>query len=74
MGAGERKRDGITRGVRSVCLQWLYNNVKATKAAFTPDGWFKTGDLGLLDFNRRLRLTLTGREKDSVIINGLESA
>ncbi|KFY74647.1 hypothetical protein V499_05310 [Pseudogymnoascus sp. VKM F-103] len=46
-----------------------YNDVRATKEAFTPDGWFKTGDLGLLDSNRRLRLT--GREKDSVIINGV---
>ncbi|KFZ16996.1 hypothetical protein V501_01955 [Pseudogymnoascus sp. VKM F-4519 (FW-2642)] len=46
-----------------------YNYMKATKEAFTPDGWFKTGDLGLLDFNQRLRLT--GREKDGVIINGV---
>ncbi|KAK5988273.1 Microperfuranone synthase [Cladobotryum mycophilum] len=46
-----------------------YNDEKASEAAFTPDGWFKTGDVGYLDSNGRLRLT--GREKDSVIINSI---
>lgn len=31
-----------------------YNNPEATAVAFTEDGWFKTGDLGLLDKNNRL--------------------
>ncbi len=31
-----------------------YKNTKATAAAFTEDGWFKTGDLGVLDKNNRL--------------------
>ncbi|MEH2034150.1 MAG: SDR family NAD(P)-dependent oxidoreductase [Nostoc sp.] len=35
---------------------------------FTEDGWFNTGDLGLL---RQGRLTITGREKDVIIVNGL---
>ncbi|WP_414514556.1 SDR family NAD(P)-dependent oxidoreductase [Nostoc sp. PCC 9305] len=35
---------------------------------FTEDGWFKTGDLAFL---RQGRLTITGREKDVIIINGL---
>ena len=34
---------------------------------FTEDGWFNTGDLGFL---RDGRLTLTGRQKDVIIING----
>ncbi|WP_329171607.1 SDR family NAD(P)-dependent oxidoreductase [Streptomyces sp. NBC_01477] len=37
-------------------------------AAFTPDGWFDTGDLGRI---RDGRLTLTGRAKDVVILNGV---
>ncbi|MFJ8228489.1 alpha/beta fold hydrolase [Streptomyces sp. NPDC094448] len=40
----------------------------ATAAAFTADGWFRTGDLGRLDDGR---LTLAGRSKDSVIVNGV---
>jgi|GEM_PF-1036535 len=35
---------------------------------FTKDGWFITGDLGLL---KNGSLTITGREKDIIIINGV---
>ena len=30
-------------------LSGYFKNETATKAAFTPDGWFRTGDLGLID-------------------------
>ncbi|MEW2118876.1 non-ribosomal peptide synthetase [Streptomyces sp. NPDC005474] len=45
-----------------------YNNEQATRAAFTADGWFRSGDLGRLDEGR---LTLVGRSKDSIIVNGV---
>jgi acyl-CoA synthetase (AMP-forming)/AMP-acid ligase II/thioesterase domain-containing protein len=45
-----------------------YNNEAATSAAFTRDGWFRTGDLGRIDGGR---LTLVGRSKDSIIVSGL---
>ncbi|WP_121828319.1 non-ribosomal peptide synthetase [Streptomyces sp. S1] len=45
-----------------------WNDKEATEAAFTADGWFRTGDLGRLDDGR---LTLVGRSKDSVIVNGV---
>jgi len=45
-----------------------YNNEAATRAAFTSDGWFRTGDLGRIDNGR---LTLVGRSKDSIIVNGV---
>ncbi|MFJ3644509.1 AMP-binding protein [Streptomyces murinus] len=45
-----------------------WNDKEATDAAFTADGWFQTGDLGRLDGGR---LTLVGRSKDSVIVNGV---
>jgi acyl-CoA synthetase (AMP-forming)/AMP-acid ligase II len=44
-----------------------YLNAEATADAFSPDGWFRTGDTGLL---RSGRLTLTGRQKEVLIING----
>lgn len=45
-----------------------YRNESATSEAFTTDGWFDTGDLGYLNDGR---LTIVGRAKDSVIINGV---
>ncbi|MBA4146722.1 MAG: amino acid adenylation domain-containing protein [Verrucomicrobia bacterium] len=49
-------------------MSGYYNNPGANHEAFTVDGWFKTGDLGYL---RDARLTITGREKDVIIINGV---
>ncbi|MFD5700247.1 alpha/beta fold hydrolase [Streptomyces lasiicapitis] len=46
-----------------------YGNDEATAQAFTPDGWFRTGDLGCLDSDGRLMLV--GRTKDSIIVNGV---
>ncbi|NER01575.1 MAG: SDR family NAD(P)-dependent oxidoreductase, partial [Okeania sp. SIO3C4] len=45
-----------------------YQNSTANKEAFTADGWFNTGDLGFL---KNGSLTITGRQKDVIIINGL---
>jgi acyl-CoA synthetase (AMP-forming)/AMP-acid ligase II/thioesterase domain-containing protein len=61
-GAGEVQLRGpmITDG--------YFANEAATRDAFTADGWFRTGDLGVLDGGR---LTLTGRSKDSIIVSGV---
>ena len=45
-----------------------YQNPEANKAAFTDDGWFNTGDVA---FIREGRLTIAGRRKDVIIINGV---
>ncbi|GHE93166.1 non-ribosomal peptide synthetase [Streptomyces fumanus] len=45
-----------------------YRNEEATRAAFTADGWLRTGDTGRIDDGR---LTLLGRNKDSIIVNGV---
>ncbi|NEO74228.1 non-ribosomal peptide synthetase, partial [Moorena sp. SIO3H5] len=45
-----------------------YQNPTANQEAFTSDGWFNTGDLGFL---KNGSLTITGRQKDVIIINGL---
>ena len=45
-----------------------YHNDKANADSFTEDGFFKTGDLGYIYNNI---LVLTGREKDIIILNGV---
>jgi hypothetical protein len=53
-----------------VVFQRYFNNTEATEAAFTPDGWFKTGDLATIDDLGTLRFI--GRKKDFIIINGVK--
>jgi long-chain acyl-CoA synthetase len=43
-----------------------WNNPEATRAAFTDDGWYKSGDLGALDEQGRLHLH--GRSKDIIVL------
>ena len=42
-----------------------YKNEEATKAAFTRDGWFKTGDLGCLD--KKKNIFVKGRLKTMIL-------
>ncbi|HLL52073.1 MAG TPA: SDR family oxidoreductase, partial [Myxococcaceae bacterium] len=45
---------------------YLHND-EANREAFVGDGWFNSGDLG---FIRDGRLTITGREKEMIIVRG----
>ena len=45
-----------------------YQQPKLNREIFTADGWFNTGDLGFLNGGK---LTITGRQKDVIIINGV---
>jgi amino acid adenylation domain-containing protein len=46
----------------------FYKNDAVTRESFTADGWFKTGDLGII---KNGKLTITGRSKNEIIINGI---
>ena len=48
----------------NVCLGY-YKNQEATRSSFTDDGWFKTGDMGIID--QEGYLFLRGRSKCMVL-------
>lgn len=46
-----------------VCVGY-YGNAELNRAVFTADGWFRSGDLGILDAGGRIRIV--GRSKDLI--------
>ena len=51
-----------------IVMMGYYKNPQATAEVMTPDGWFKTGDLGVFDDAGYLKIT--GRLKDMFIVGG----
>ena len=62
--------DGEVQFRGPTIFKGYWNDPDATAAAFTEDGWYRTGDIGRLDDAGRL--VLMGRTKDIIVLpNGL---
>lgn len=54
-----------------MCMTGYHNNPQATKEIFTPDGWFKTGDIGVVEKHGNSHyIRITDRIKDLIITAG----
>jgi len=59
IGHVQMRGDNVTRG--------YFENPEANAAAFTRDGWIRTGDLGLF---HRGEIYISGRAKEIIFVNG----
>ncbi|KFX28317.1 peptide synthetase [Ralstonia solanacearum] len=67
---GIRLPDGETGELQlrgPMIFSHYHKNEEATRQAFTEDGWFRTGDLGMIHGGQ---LHLVGRSKDSIVVSG----
>ncbi|MDE2291915.1 MAG: AMP-binding protein, partial [Elusimicrobia bacterium] len=51
-------------------MKGYLDDAEATRAAVSPDGWFKTGDVGLIDEDGYV--CIRDRKKDMIIVKGLK--
>lgn len=58
--------DGEVQFRGATLFKGYWNAPELTAAAFTPDGWYRTGDIGHLDPEGRL--ILSGRKRDMIVL------
>ncbi len=51
-------------------MQGYWQRPEETAAAFTAEGWLRTGDMGLMDEQGRFRIT--DRKKDMIVVSGFK--
>jgi long-chain acyl-CoA synthetase len=51
-------------------MKGYWNRPDETAKVFTPDGWFRTGDMGIMDERGYFRIT--DRKKDMIIVSGFK--
>ena len=59
------KQIGEIQAKGNSIMSGYYKNEEATAAAFTEDGWMRTGDLGLLD--KKGNIYIKGRSKNMIL-------
>ena len=59
------KKVGEIQAKGNSIMTGYYKNEEATNAAFTADGWLRTGDLGLLD--KKGNIFIKGRSKNMIL-------
>ncbi len=52
-------------------MRGYWNAPQETAKAFTPDGWFRTGDMGRMD--ARGYVEFTDRSKDVIVVSGMKA-
>jgi long-chain acyl-CoA synthetase len=52
-------------------MRGYWNAPQETAKAFTPDGWFRTGDMGRMD--ARGYVEFTDRSKDMIVVSGMKA-
>jgi long-chain acyl-CoA synthetase len=64
-------RNGIIWVRGRQVMKGYYKKPEATSAVLSPEGWFNTGDIGMLTHDNELRIT--GRAKDTIVLRGGEN-
>ncbi|MDR0443969.1 MAG: long-chain fatty acid--CoA ligase [Treponema sp.] len=64
-------RNGVIFVKGDQVMQGYYQKPDLTAAVLSADGWFNTGDIGMLTHNNELRIT--GRAKDTIVLRGGEN-
>ena len=64
-------RNGLIYVRGQQVMKGYYQKPEATAAVLSAEGWFNTGDIGMLTHDNELRIT--GRAKDTIVLRGGEN-